>query len=69
MSHLMGGVDAVLNTCCTQILVARDVDYRAFVGTGAGGADSPAYEEHDLKLLPKNNRRKKEAKEMPTVVV
>lgn len=49
MSHLMGGVDAVLNTCCTQILVARDVDYRAFVkGQGRGGADSPAYEEHDL---------------------
>ena len=38
MSHLMGGVDAVLNTCCTQILVARDVDYRAFVkGQGGGG--------------------------------
>ena len=38
MSHLMGGVDAVLNTCCTQILVARDVDYRAFVkGQGRGG--------------------------------
>ena len=31
MSHLMGGVDAVLNTYCRQILVARDVDYRAFV--------------------------------------
>lgn len=65
MSHLMGGVDAVLNTCCTQILVARDVDYRAFVkgqGQGGGGADSPAYEEHDLKLLPKNNTRKKQRK-------
>ena len=66
MSHLMGGVDAVLNTCCTQILVARDVDYRAFVkgraGWGGGGADSPAYEEHDLKLLPKNNTRKKQRK-------
>ena len=38
MSHLMGGVDAVLNTCCRQILVARDVDYRAFVkGQGQGG--------------------------------
>ena len=37
MSHLMGGVDAVLNTCCRQILVARDVDYRAFVkGQGWG---------------------------------
>ena len=70
MSHLMGGVDAVLNTCCTQILVARDVDYRAFVkGQGWGGADSPAYEEHDLKLLPKNNRRKKEAKEMPSCLI
>ena len=33
----MGGVDAVLNTCCTQILVAWDVDYRAFVkGQGRG---------------------------------
>ena len=67
MSHLMGGVDAVLNTCCTQILVAQDVDYRAFVkgqgrGGGGGGADSPAYEEHDLKLLPKNNTRKKQRK-------
>lgn len=32
-----------------KILVARDVDYRAFVnGQGLGGADSPAYEEHDL---------------------
>ena len=29
---------------------------------GAGGADSPAYEEHDLKLLPKNNARKKQRK-------
>lgn len=37
MSHLMGGVDAVLNTYCRQILVARDVDYRAFVkGQGRG---------------------------------
>ena len=34
-----------------------------------GGADSPAYEEHDLKLLPKNNRRKKETKEMPSCLI
>ena len=69
MSHLMGGVDAVLNTYCRQILVARDVDYRAFVKGQGRGADSPAYEEHDLKLLPKNNRRKKEAKEMPSCLI
>jgi len=37
MSHLMGGVDAVLNTYCKQILVAQDVDYRAFIkGQGQG---------------------------------
>ena len=37
MSHLMGGVDAVLNTYCKQILVAQNVDYRAFIkGRGRG---------------------------------
>ena len=31
MSHLMGGVDAVLNTYRKQILVTKDIDYGAFI--------------------------------------
>lgn len=41
MSHLMGGVDAVLNTYCKKIIVAQDVENRAFIKKWGQGVQTP----------------------------